>query len=176
MNPMQNKTPEERRAIALKGHATARRRREEETQRREEARARAIYLADEIAELERQRDSLSAGLEICAAANKLTGHALLSERQIVEAAQLWEGGCGVYFLIKGGRVVYVGQSVNVHGRVCEHAKSKDFDGFAWVPCAQSALDKLESLYIHALRPYMNGNNGPGGAKSAPLGLAKLLGL
>lgn len=43
MNPMQNKTPEERKAIAAKGQATARARREAEESARQDAMTRAEH-------------------------------------------------------------------------------------------------------------------------------------
>ncbi len=45
MNPMQNKTPEERKAIAAKAHATRRVRREAEEAARQDALAYAAELA-----------------------------------------------------------------------------------------------------------------------------------
>ncbi len=52
MNPMQNKTPEERKAIAAKAHATRRVRREAEEAARQDALAYAGGLRQQIAELE----------------------------------------------------------------------------------------------------------------------------
>lgn len=87
---------------------------------------------------------------------------------------------GVYFLFKGDDVVYVGQSVNVFSRVASHKSgSKDFDGFTYVQCDKRHLDFLESLYIHALRPRLNGSVGgtykaKDGRKTAPFNLLQVL--
>ena len=60
MNPMQNKTPEERKAIAAKGHATARLRREREEAERQDALKYAGGLREEIAALEAKLAALKA--------------------------------------------------------------------------------------------------------------------
>lgn len=176
MNPMQNKTPEERREIAKKSHETRRRRSEDRKRLREEASERAHSLSDEIAQLEAKRDALLRYFQANEAAVRLAGHVLLSEACIVDAAKPWAKCSGVYFLTRGNRVVYVGQSTNVFHRVASHTSSKQFDSMAWVPCDPSSLDRLESLYIHVLKPELNANTGPAGSKSAPIGLSKLLGI
>jgi hypothetical protein len=75
-------------------------------------------------------------------------------------------------LIDSGKVVYVGQSVNVYARIASH-HDKVFDSFAFIPCDKKILDSLESLYIHTLRPALNGNMQD--AKRAPVPLGKLIG-
>lgn len=62
--------------------------------------------------------------------------------------------CGVYFLIKGTSVVYVGQSKNILRRVAQHP-DKNFDRFAWVLCDSNDLDRLEAEYIAMLGPKLN---------------------
>ena len=62
---------------------------------------------------------------------------------------------GIYFLIKDGRIVYVGQSENVHYRAFVHAKQKDFDSYTYIPCELSQLGILEAAYINALKPELN---------------------
>jgi len=64
--------------------------------------------------------------------------------------------CGVYFLIKGSRVVYVGQSVDVFRRISKHlAAGKAFDSFNYLTCDESMLDEVERSYIEALMPAWN---------------------
>jgi hypothetical protein len=104
--------------------------------------------------------------------NKLTGATLLSELEIVDASNAWSSVVGIYFLVKGTKVVYVGQSLNVHRRISDH-RDKDFDRYAVIQCPSAMLDKLESLYIHTLRPILNGEYAPG-MKLAPLRINKLL--
>ena len=171
MNWLQNKTQEERKAIAAKGVAT----RQKNIRKRKE---RAVAYMDardslkcEIKELEAKLDSMKR-LEL---ANKtaltLTGKTLLREDEIVNAANTWKLATGVYFLIDGDKVVYVGQSVNVYARISQH-HDKLFDSFAFIPCKKNLLDSLESLYIHVLRPSLNGNMH--GGKQTPLSLNKLM--
>jgi hypothetical protein len=81
---------------------------------------------------------------------------LKTERQIVLARRAAPRACGVYFLIKGERIVYVGQSVNVLARVGSHAGAdKDFDGWNYVRCLPEELDALERHYIDTYRPILN---------------------
>jgi hypothetical protein len=74
--------------------------------------------------------------------------------------------------VLGDEVVYVGQSTNVHARIPNHA-DKEFDKYAFVPCDVDLLNKLESLYIHVLRPKLNGNLNAQ-EKSAPIRFNELL--
>ncbi len=104
---------------------------------------------------------------------ELTGRTLLTEEEIVAASSSWARSCGVYFLILNGRVVYVGQSVHVFSRINSHT-SKNFDSYAFVPCSEAMLNKLESLYIHVLKPPLNGT-AINGMPVAPLSLDALLG-
>lgn len=62
---------------------------------------------------------------------------------------------GIYFLYSRDRLVYVGQSVNIHARIAQHWQTKTFDSFAYIQCDESHLDVLESAYIHRLRPPLN---------------------
>lgn len=63
--------------------------------------------------------------------------------------------CGVYFLIRDGKVVYVGQSVHISNRIAAHAQRKQFDCWSWLPCEIEGLDALERAYINALMPEDN---------------------
>lgn len=175
MNNMSKKTPEERRQIALKSHATRRKNKEAREKKRADAEDRVLYLKNEIEALEKKRDSIAEAVFIGEISTQLTGLTLLHESQIVAAAKSLDIFCGVYFLVKNSRVVYVGQSLNVFSRIAQHAALKrDFDSIAWVPCDQDNLDKLESLYIQVLQPEMNGNGGSNGTKTAPIKIDELL--
>ncbi len=135
----------------------------------EELEAYKAKLDEEIAgprhEMEMQRLSMN-----------LTDRILLSEKEIVECSAQAPHLVGVYFLVKGERVVYVGQSTNILTRIATHQQAKDFDRFAFVPCAREDLDVLESLYIHGLRPAMNGRYPHDDSHQAPLSLTKLVGI
>ena len=72
---------------------------------------------------------------------------------------------GVYFLCLGDEVVYVGQSVNVPARIMSHiyesrrpaGKTFDHARIFYLPVPESELLRLESEFIHRLRPRYNGN-------------------
>jgi hypothetical protein len=77
-------------------------------------------------------------------------------REIPVAPFRWE--TGVYFLVRDGRVVYVGQSVRPLGRLVDHfsGASKRFDRIFLLPVPLEHLNSLESAFIRALRPEYNG--------------------
>lgn len=65
--------------------------------------------------------------------------------------------CGIYFLISGGKIIYVGRSNYIRTRLRQHLDTAVefthywcFDG---VPSI--FLDDVESYYIHSLRPELN---------------------
>jgi hypothetical protein len=169
---MKNKTAEERRAIALKAHATRR----QNKQHADQLRANAIVYRDglynNIRILEENLERLQRMELFNKTSSALTNKTLLSEQEIVDSAANWKKAVGVYFLVKADRVVYVGQSADIYSRIGQH-QDKDFDRFAFVPCGQALLDKLESLYIHLFRPAYNGNISET-RKHAPFSLDKLL--
>lgn len=109
-----------------------------------------------------------------AASVRLTGKRMLTPAEIIAAAVVRdEATSGVYFLIRDGRVMYVGQSVDVGARIRGHARERSFDAYAMVPCPIAHMAVLESLYIHALRPPWNGVR-PSGTPFAPFTLDALL--
>lgn len=174
MNPMQNKTPEERKAIAAKAHATRRARREAEEAARQDAMKYAGGLRQQIDELETRLASLKRMETMNTVSAAVTAKALLREDEIARMALPWAKASGVYFLLDGDEVVYVGQAVNVYARIGQHT-DKRFDRYAFVPCPVDSLDRLESLYIHCLRPRLNGNQ-RNDAKCAPIALDALIGM
>jgi len=174
MNHWKLKTPEERSAIAAKSHATRKANKEKLDKARSDALIFANGLKAEIANLEFRLSRLSHVEKMKTASSKLTNKVLLSEDEIVSAAVPWQRSSGIYFLVSGHEVVYVGQSVNVYSRIAQHL-NKDFDRYAYVPCDVDVLDILESLYIHCLRPKLNGNKSST-EKSAPIRLDVLLGI
>ena len=168
---LMSRTPEQRRASAQKAHAT----REANKAKIEKERSDALVYRDglrmqitaaeiRLAELSRQEK-----MNIVSAA--LTNKLLLTHEEIVKDALPWQTLCGVYFLVQDSAVVYVGQSVNVYSRISQHPDKK-FDKYAFVPCEANLLDRLESLYIHVLRPKLNGNI-TAQEKSAPIRFNKL---
>lgn len=65
---------------------------------------------------------------------------------------------GVYFLLDGNNVTYVGQSSNIQLRVGQHRvdKTKVFTKYAWIPCPnykeRLALEKSYIEYIKTCKP------------------------
>lgn len=62
---------------------------------------------------------------------------------------------GVYFLMVGNEVVYVGQSVNPCQRIPQHRPDKIFDRALVLPVDKEQLDSVESDYIKRLSPALN---------------------
>jgi hypothetical protein len=131
-------------------------------------------LRKELFILREQRDKALRHFEFDSIASDLGLSKLYREEEIVGSKLAYEGSSGVYFLIKDDRVVYVGQSVNVFVRISHHVQHKDFDSYAYVNCPRDKLDILESLYIHALSPPLQGKNSHDEGYSAPIGLPRLL--
>lgn len=122
---------------------------------------------DELFEIQRTME------EMAETSKSLTMRSLLSEEEICEHSVKFENTCGVYFLIKNNKIVYVGQSVNAPARIPQHT-DKDFDSFAVIRCEKESLDALESLYIHLFKPGLNGKFCSDGPINAPISLQDLL--
>ena len=63
--------------------------------------------------------------------------------------------CGVYMLIDGANVVYVGQSINMLSRLGKHAYDKNFTHYKVLECNKDELDALEAHYINKFKPKYN---------------------
>lgn len=62
----------------------------------------------------------------------------------------------VYFLVRAGKIVYVGQAIDLHRRLGQHrTEGKNFDSFVSLWCAREQMDEIESYYIGALKPRWN---------------------
>ena len=177
-NPWRNITPERHKELLAKGVATrlANKQKQEETKRKEVQHFCGIQ--SEIQKLESRLSSLRKMEEIQVLSCVLTNKSLITANEIVKASLPWKNLSGIYFLISGDEVVYVGQSVNIYSRIQEHSKLKQFERYAYIHCSVEMLDKLESLYIHFLQPKLNGNinSSDGKIKNAPISLNELIGL
>lgn len=81
---------------------------------------------------------------------------LLSEAEIIALSKPADPACsGVYFLVRDGKVIYVGQSRKLAIRLETHARWKVFDRLYWIPCEIDGLNALESAYIRAFWPIEN---------------------
>jgi hypothetical protein len=65
--------------------------------------------------------------------------------------------CGVYFLYRDNEVIYVGQSVDVLGRVVHSSRGPwwGVTGFSYVECPSERLSHVERACILALLPERN---------------------
>ena len=64
---------------------------------------------------------------------------------------------GIYFLVKDGIVVYVGQSSSVMSRIGQHCNGeKEFDVAFWLPYPIERLNEMERHFVEALEPKYNG--------------------
>jgi hypothetical protein len=61
----------------------------------------------------------------------------------------------VYFLVRGGNVVYVGQTVSIEARMAAHRASKEFDNAFYLNVPESILLEVETAFIKSLRPELN---------------------
>lgn len=169
---MHSLTPEARKAICAKGQATRKANRQKREAEKQATLLRLDPLRKEVADLEARLSALRDIERMSVAGAELTGKTLLMPHEIAAAALPWKHATGVYFLLDGDDVVYVGQSQNVYSRISSHP-AKNFNRYAFVACAVEALDKLESLYIHLLRPKLNGRK-PDGSAFAPLAIESLI--
>lgn len=77
---------------------------------------------------------------------------ILPPNKIIELSNPVCNASGVYFLINGGAIEYIGKSKNVLGRILGHSeKGRKFDRFTFIPCNECDLDETEKKYIDAYR-------------------------
>ncbi len=62
---------------------------------------------------------------------------------------------GIYFLIEGDEIVYVGQSIDVHSRLITHRQQKQFSHFSYIEVPPELLDIVERAYISRFKPRLN---------------------
>jgi len=61
----------------------------------------------------------------------------------------------VYFLYKKNEVVYVGITKNIHNRINQHKKTKDFSHYEYKVDEYEKCKKIEKDYIRKLKPKLN---------------------
>lgn len=62
---------------------------------------------------------------------------------------------GIYFLSRGGAIVYIGQSMNIYSRIAAHEKDKEFDSACYFHCAREDMDDIERTLIQSFQPEYN---------------------
>ena len=85
---------------------------------------------------------------------------------------------GIYFLIRDGEIVYVGQSTcNILAHITHHLRDKDFDSFTVIHMTGDVdLNAVEAAYVYALRPEYNKSMPPGSPHVSQQTLQNRLGL
>lgn len=86
---------------------------------------------------------------------KYVPQALRPMRRRLRTVRLVEYPPGVYFLVQGDAVIYVGQSVAPLLRIASHQKEKDFEFAFYVPVPVERLDEVEGAFIRFLAPALN---------------------
>lgn len=63
----------------------------------------------------------------------------------------------IYFLIENNIVVYVGQSINLAGRVLDHKYTTkiEFDKIGFIPCEVEDMNNMEAINIVKHKPKYN---------------------
>jgi len=168
-----DRTPEQWQESRKRGIETAKKNREERQKLIDKKSQDSLDLVFGIAEKRAELKKLEKEIEVQTVALELTKTNLYTEEKIVESSLPFNNNdqSGVYFLINDMKIVYVGQSVNVYSRIPQHV-DKRFDRYAIVRCERNLLDLMESLYIHVIRPKLNGNYGDD--KAAPISFPGLL--
>ncbi|MDC8446472.1 MAG: DUF4224 domain-containing protein [Nitrosomonas sp.] len=96
---------------------------------------------------------------------------LLTRKQILRRAKPVKPVCGIYFLLCGSEVVYVGQSINLIERIGNHLRNDQmlFDAFYYIEAKKEDLLILEKKYIKKLNPYLNKKKSSTGEKYSIFG-------
>ena len=115
--------------------------------RHAELKAQLLGASNRIAALEKKLNRLTDP--------SLSG--LKSFQELFDGRRSYAPVCGIYCLFSGVDLVYVGQSVNVHSRISQHAlyTDKKFDSFSYIPCNRDELNMMEARYILRFRPVHN---------------------
>lgn len=82
---------------------------------------------------------------------------LLERNTIMKRAIPIKPVSGIYFLIAGGVIAYVGKSKNIMVRLGNHLfdKEKMFDAFAYIAVPKGRLSEMERKYIRKFSPHHN---------------------
>ena len=99
----------------------------------------------------------------------------MSEQEIFDNAYPLGSFSGIYFLLKGRSVIYVGKSEDVEHRIGQHRSRRkiDFDAVYMIECPVSEMARLEARYIRSLRPPLNSAIPLGTAVETPPVMNKL---
>jgi hypothetical protein len=81
---------------------------------------------------------------------------IVSKEIIADMSEPFSRICCVYFLMNFREITYVGQTVDLFGRLSAHSnKSAEFTHYAYIQCEPRQLDNLETFYILKFKPRYN---------------------
>lgn len=84
----------------------------------------------------------------------------MSASDVIRSSQAYTGNVAwVYFLVRDGVIVYVGQTSNLRKRLGHHAQHKDFDSYSVLRCDDRYVDIIEAHYIRKFDPPLNKHPG-----------------
>lgn len=80
----------------------------------------------------------------------------LSQMYVIRTDQML-ATCGIYFLCKEKKIVYIGQSTSIATRLAVHIEeaAKQFDLCVWIPIHKRDLDTVEASLIKHFKPKLN---------------------
>jgi hypothetical protein len=81
-------------------------------------------------------------------------------RQHLREAERWDSA-SVYFLLSGGRLVYIGKTNNLQKRISDHARVKQFDRVLYMAASRDQAETLEAVLISYFKPQLNRHPGIG---------------
>jgi hypothetical protein len=68
----------------------------------------------------------------------------------------YPGVCGIYFLVAGKRIVYVGLSNRIPRRIFQHRDNGvEFDSLTWFEAPEFYMKAIEAYYIERIDPPFN---------------------
>lgn len=83
-------------------------------------------------------------------------HAIVNDTA-TEIGSISYHACGIYFLLRQDKIVYIGQSVDCFSRVLTHTRdaSKDFNRACYFPVSRDELNNIEETLIALFKPEHN---------------------
>lgn len=65
------------------------------------------------------------------------------------------GICGIYMLMDGNHIIYIGQSIDIFGRISNHRIDKIFNSVVIIYVDKDNLNSVENFLIRELNPELN---------------------
>lgn len=103
--------------------------------------------------------------DLAAALNVVDSHLLSAAEIAANAVEAVDGYSGIYFLLDGSDIVYIGQSTKIYARIGQHVAecwhptqapwTKKFTHATVLMCPRAHLDTLEAAYIRKFKPKYN---------------------